>query len=295
MAFRIITLGDSVTWGQGLPEAEKFDQLVLQALLPLHPEGVTLERFAHSGAIIGPGSGRTATNGEVPVSSPTILAQLASVPAPETADLVILNGGINDVGVSRILNPLAVIPSLQNRVEEACHKGMLHLLRVATAAFTKAGCRVLVTGYYTILSDQSDPLQIPDLLGLYGTAVSGFMAEADFFDLLSDRCEEFFQRSEDALRAAVADAADPRIRFVSSGFTAGNAIFVPGTTLLWGLTSGLDPQDPKAAARRAECDLTFDQPADFLRRQQCYRASTGHPNVDGAKQYAAKICAVLGL
>ena len=209
--------------------------------------------------------------------------------------MVILNGGINDVGFSRILNPLAVIPSLQNRVEEACHKGMLHLLRVATAAFTKAGCRVLVTGYYTILSDQSDPLQIPDLLALHGTAVSGFMAEADFFDLLSDRCEEFFQRSEDALRAAVADAADPRIRFVSSGFTAGNAIFVPGTTLLWGLTSGLDPQDPKAAARRPECDLTFDQPADFLRRQQCYRASAGHPNVDGAKQYAAKICAVLGL
>lgn len=294
MAFRMITLGDSVTWGQGLLEDEKFDRLVQKVLQPLHPEGVTLERFAHSGAIIGPGSGRTATNGEVPVSSPTILAQLALVPTPETADLVILNGGINDVGLPRILNPLAVIPSLQNRVEDACHKGMRNLLGAARAAFTKASCRILVTGYYTILSDQSDPLRIPDLLDLHGTAVSGFMAEAKFFDLLADRCEEFFQRSEDALQAAVADVADPRITFVSSGFTEANAIFVPGTTLLWGLTSELDPEDPAAAARRPECDLTFDQPIDFLRREQCYRASAGHPNVDGAKQYAAKICAALG-
>ena len=295
MAFRIITLGDSVTWGQGLLEDEKFDQLVLQVLLPLHPEGVTLERFAHSGAIIGPGPGRTATNGEVPVSSPTILAQLALVPTPETADLVILNGGINDVGLARILNPLAVIPSLQNRVEDACHKGMRNLLRAASAAFTKTSCRILVTGYYTILSDQSDPLRIPDLLDLHGTAVSGFMAEAKFFDLLADRCEEFFQRSEAALQAAVADVADPRITFVSSGFTDANAIFVPATTLLWGLTPDLDPEDPAAAARRPECDLTFNKPIDFLRREQCYRASAGHPNVDGAKQYAAKICAALGV
>ena len=295
MAFRMITLGDSVTWGQGLLEDEKFDRLVQEALKPLHPEGVTLERFAHSGAIIGPGSGRTATGGEVPVSSPTVLEQLAQVPSPGTADLVILNGGLNDVGVAKILNPLSVIPSLRHRVEATCHGGMVNLLRKTKDKFTKASCRIVVTGYYTILSGQSHPLKIPDLLELHGTAVSEFVDEGVFFDLLSDRCEEFFVRSEAALQAAVADAGDARIKFVSSGFTGANAIFVPGTALLWGLTEDLDPVDPVAGPRRGQCDLTFNKAGDLLRREQCYRASAGHPNVQGAIQYAARICAGLGI
>ena len=295
MAFRMITLGDSVTWGQGLPEDEKFDRLVQEALKPLHPEGVTLERLAHSGAIIGPGSGRTATGGEAPVSSPTVLEQLAQVPSPGTADLVILTGGINDVGIAKILNPLSLIPSLRRRVEEACHDSMLSLLGAARAKFRKPECRIVVTGYYTILSDKSRPLQIPDLLALQGMSVSEFVDESVFFDLLSDRCEEFFTRSDAALRAAVADAGDARITFVSSGFTDENAVFVPGTSLLWGLTEDLEPEDPVAGPRRLQCDLTFNQVGDLLRREQCYRASAGHPNVQGAIQYAAKICAGLGI
>jgi hypothetical protein len=47
-SFRIVTLGDSIPWGQGLLEGEKYDAMVRDALGPTHPEGVSLERLAHS-------------------------------------------------------------------------------------------------------------------------------------------------------------------------------------------------------------------------------------------------------
>ena len=40
--FRIVALGDSIVWGQGLLDNEKFVTLVRQGLLPKHAEGVTL-------------------------------------------------------------------------------------------------------------------------------------------------------------------------------------------------------------------------------------------------------------
>ena len=67
MAFRIVSIGDSIIWGQGLLPNEKFDWLVQQALLPMHPDGVTLESLAHSGAVIGAtGISGTPQVGEVP-------------------------------------------------------------------------------------------------------------------------------------------------------------------------------------------------------------------------------------
>lgn len=54
----------------------------------------------------------------------------------------------------------------------------------------------------------------------------------------------------------------------------------------------LSPEDPMAAERHASCDATFDR-LHVLEREQCYRASTGHPNLAGAQQYAQSIAAML--
>jgi lysophospholipase L1-like esterase len=121
--FRIVTLGDSIIWGQGLLPNEKFSTLVQQALLPKHPEGVTLESVAHSGAVIGAtGVIGTPQVGEVPAARLSIIEPCDGYSnSPSTVDLVIVNGGINDVGVATILNPLALIPPLEVRVMHACH------------------------------------------------------------------------------------------------------------------------------------------------------------------------------
>jgi hypothetical protein len=92
----------------------------------------------------------------------------------------------------------------------------------------------------------------------------------------------------------VADAHDARISFVNSGFTDANAVFVPATSFLWGLDDLLNPLDPVAGQRHGQCDLTFPQPIQILHREQCYRASAGHPNVSGAIQFSTQLLAALG-
>src|SRR5204862_3113181 len=131
-----------------------YDVMVKEALASNHPEGVSLERRAHSGAVIGAfGATGVPQSGEVPGSRPTIIEQCDTFAnSPETVDLVLLDGGINDVGVATILNPLALFPSLASRVHSACHDAMLTLLRKVSAKFTKPSCNTLVTDYYLILS-----------------------------------------------------------------------------------------------------------------------------------------------
>jgi lysophospholipase L1-like esterase len=297
MPYRIVAIGDSIVWGQGLLQAEKFDVLVQQALAPAHPEGVTLESSAHSGAIIG---ARGATGvpqvGEVPASRLSIMEQCdAFSNAPESVDLVLLDGGINDVGVSSILNPFALIPPLNVRVKHSCHDDMLTLLRKVGAKFSKPSCKIRVTGYYTILSAQSDPLGVIKLLSLFGIAVPPFVnSQRDVIDPVLKRCAEFSADSTRDLQQAVADSGDPRIRFVDNGFTEANSVFA-ANSLLWGLdlTDDLNPQDPVAATRRPLCDIAHPGPLELLPREQCFRASAGHPNVQGAQQFANKILATI--
>jgi lysophospholipase L1-like esterase len=298
VAFRIVSIGDSIIWGQGLLPNEKFDRLVQQALLPMHPEGVTLESLAHSGAVIGAtGVSGTPQVGEVPASRLSIIEQCDSYAnSPDTVDLVLMDGGINDVGVASILNPFAMIPPLDARVIHACHDGMLVLLKKVIAKFSKPTCKILVTGYYPILSAKSDPLGVIKLISLFGIAVPGFLdKDLDFINPVLDRCEAFFTDSTEQLKRAVVDANDPRIAFVSSGFTDANSAFVPGTSLLWGVTldDDMSPQDPVAAARHPLCDIAHPDPLQILDREICYRASAGHPNVQGAAQFGNQILAAL--
>lgn len=297
-SLRIVSMGDSVVWGQGLLPNEKFDRLVQQALSPRYPGGVTLEPLAHSGAVIGAtGASGTPQAGEVPVARPTIIEQCDGfADSPDTVDLVLLNGGINDVGVATILNPFAQFPSLDVRVIHGCHDGMLALLKKVIAKFSKPACKILVTDYYPILSGQSDPIGVTKLLSLFAIAVPAFIdRDLDFINPVISRCEAFFNDSTQQLRQAIADAADPRIVFVPSGFTDANAVFVPGTSLLWGLDldDDLSPEDPVAATRRPQCELAYPNPLQLPEREICFRASAGHPNVQGAAQFSRQILAVL--
>jgi lysophospholipase L1-like esterase len=298
MAFRIVSIGDSIIWGQGLLPNEKFDWLVQQALLPQHPEGVTLESLAHSGAVIGAtGVSGTPQVGEVPASRLSIIEQCDSYAnSPDTVDLVLMDGGINDVGVASILNPFALIPPLDARVRHACHDGMLVLLRKVAAKFSKPTCNIIVTGYYPILSAKSDPLGVIKLISLFGIAVPGFLdRDLDVINPVVNRCEAFFTDSTQQLKQAIVQANDPRIAFVSPGFTDANSAFVPGTSLLWGVTldDDMSPQDPVAAARHPLCDIAHPDPLQILDREICYRASAGHPNVQGAAQFGRQILAAL--
>jgi lysophospholipase L1-like esterase len=297
-SLRMVSIGDSVLWGQGLLSGEKFDVLVQAALCRQYPGGVTLEALAHSGAVIADvadeGSARPG-EGEVPAADPSLLEQCDSFAnAPEGVDVLLICGGINDVGVATILNPLA--QTLGRLVTRACYHDMSELLVAVRAKFRKPTCKILVLGYYPILSAKSDPGSSTNLLAAFGLSrPDGLTQNADFLNPVVERCGDFFRESTRQLSKAVARTGDSRIQFLSSGFSDDSAVFVPGTSLLWGLdlNNGLGPEDPVAAQRHAQCAAAYSAADQVLKRLICFRASVGHPNLGGARQYAARILAAL--
>ena len=107
----------------------------------------------------------------------------------------------------------------------------------------------------------------------------------------ADLSEIFWSESKKALTRAVSETGDPRIIFVDPDFSGENALFA-SNSYLWDLKldDQLSAKDPMKEARLPLCRKY--EPDDCI---FCPRASVGHPNVPGAKQYASVICKALGL
>lgn len=286
-------------WGQGLLPEHKFSRIVADRLRAHQPDLVE-HMLAHSGAIIGAGATitRALVNGEVPVGYPTILDQLSAFRGdPQDVRVVLINGGINDVDFRTILNPFIQTSVLRALTLEHCYDSMRMLLEAALARFPHAATRLVVTSYYPILSRRSTPFRIPRLLLIHGVQPTPpqFVPAETFFEVIVLRCLQFWNESTDCLRRAVDEAnaalAAPRVVFVDPGFTEENAVFA-GDPWLWGLNRDLTPQDEVIDSRHASCNAALPW-HDVLAREQCYRASAGHPNVTGAQKYADAILAAL--
>jgi len=296
---RMAVLGDSVAWGQGLQDPNKYASIVLAQLDPTGTGQLTMT--AHSGAVIGaqgpPAGGKVGP--EVPSATPTIRNQVDSVPNPGTVDLVLLNGGINDVTIQAILAPFTSNDDLRTATEKACHDDMILLLKKAVGRFVKPSCQFIVTGYYPILSTQSS-LKEPGstnldlLLNHHGLPLAAYMNRTPIIDLVVSHALQFWRDSDVLLGGAVAETQAAlglggRIAFVPSGFTESNALFAPMPFLF-----GFDPvtlgtQDLVPAERERECREAYPTLLDFLDCEVCRYASVGHPNTDGALRFANAI------
>jgi lysophospholipase L1-like esterase len=297
---RIAVLGDSVPWGQGLLNAQKMHTLIGD-VLGAAGAVPSVQVVAHSGATIGVGvtRRRQPVDPEVPRAHPTILQQCADFPVEEGAaiDLVILNGGINDVDIRFILNPFTEPEDLEDTTLHACGSDLLVLLRAAGERFPDA--RIAVLEYYPILSPQSRFSGGFEFLVAAGAPLPPMLmvtpatARTSLWGRIVDNCRIFHVTSSQAIRAAVAAAnvefPGGRFAAIDAGFGDENAALAREAWLFavnWDLT----PQDPVAVQRRQACTL-FEP--DLIRREQCFRASAGHPNARGAQAYARAIVAAL--
>ncbi|MEO8678610.1 MAG: hypothetical protein ABI665_06170 [Vicinamibacterales bacterium] len=295
MSKYIVTIGDSVHWGQGLAREHKLHTLVAKAIRAGVPDLVE-HHMAHSGAVIGAGATVTheRVDGEVPVGSPTILEQAAAFPGdPADVLCVLANGGINDVDIKNILNPFISSRQLSDLTREHCYDSMRVLLEELVLRFPATTTRIIVTGYYPILSHHSAVLGLRLYLQLHGIDASlSFTSPLPHgTNPIVDHCLQFWQESTSCFIEAVAQVrtAHPKARvgFVNPGFTEQHAMFT-ADPWLFGLDPLLLPEDEVIPGRHGACDAAI--PAhDILAREQCYRASAGHPNVAGARQYADAI------
>lgn len=229
--FELLVLGDSIMWGQGLKEHQKFSFQVAQWLGDKLP-GVAVHRhvFAHSGARIERDDVEDAkqpTHGEVPNNFPSIFAQLdaarsatfshpkhAGAPAisvhPTTnaasVALVLVDGGINDFGTKTILtlDPSKDGEWVRETTRDVCVARMNALLPEVAAAFPNA--KIVITNYFQIVSKRSNMVYVWELLRMWnivGGAIN--WGSEDLRAKLSEQSLAFHEESTAGFRKAVRD------------------------------------------------------------------------------------------
>jgi lysophospholipase L1-like esterase len=280
----LLVMGDSVVWGQGLVEEHKTASILARHL------GAEMQMLAHAGAKIGIRDSYTVTmpSGEVPCFFPTILQQLDGFTGDPTAvKWVLMNGGINDVEVQRVFNPMVPQFELELHTRNYCGRDLLTLLQQVASRFVDA--RVLVLGYYPALSHQSLPRGVEAMFQLvYGVKFAPLFDAGLFRHEIVEHCLRFWRLSTGLLRGAVEQvnraAGTTRAIFVDSGMDEANAAHA-SQSLLWelDLTHPNQAPDEVVAERRAACELVG---AGELQKQQCLLSAVGHPNVAGAAKMA---------
>ncbi|MFC7370597.1 IPT/TIG domain-containing protein [Fictibacillus iocasae] len=297
--FHMVVMGDSVAWGQGLLPQEKFHSLVGSMVHSrMGGIGTYKQVLAHSGAVIGKGisSNLTGWDGEVPTSFPTINHQMDLFEGqPENVDLILLDGGINDVNIRVVLNPFTN-EELAPLHRQYFYEDAKALLEDLHAKFKHA--KIIVTGYYPLVSEYSDLAAVEVLLvaigaatgGIAGGVTSGFLTKTHL-DIIHQRCMQLANESKFFLQQAVNEVNEqqgggqPRVYFADPNFGPEHAALTKDP-YVFGINLDFAPQDFIAAERLVSCTESGCTGIDF---ETCIRASMGHPNPKGAQAYADAI------
>lgn len=294
--FRMAVIGDSVMWGQGLAEQDKIHTKALSYIASgLNGRPVEKQVAAHSGAIIGLKAANqnaeyaaNGMSGEMPRAYPTIAWQATNqISNPELVDLVLMNGGINDVDVRQILtlDYFIGLDALRQRTRDLLGAQMQSLLiDTVMPRFPKA--TIVVSNYFPIVSWDS----AMDVAGAFVRLLFplGGLISLELQRKLTDQSLAFHDESTKAMQYAVAVAnkqfGTDRVKFAPSGFQGSNAVGAWNAFLYSPAQA-----DPLAAARATECPKYFS--GDGL--ETCKQAQMGHPNPKGAIQYASSIHAAV--
>ncbi len=324
--FELLVVGDSLIWGQGLAEKEKFYSLTADWLRNAAfggPRTVNVKVKAHSGSTLKfhkdeaekyQKAGRDETypyNPEVNIGFPSSWKQI-EVAADEYkklgvagADLVMISGGITDITSSKVFDPKGNDDELRAAVKKYCRDDMYDVLEYAIAKNPEA--KLAVIGYFPAISPKSSSSK---LLNAWLEALSfprplKFVANNSlgrkmFFDKLKKRGIErsriWLEESNKNLGLTV-DAINAkygvrRAVFVRSPLTEDNAVEAPDTKL-FRMGKGGVVKDSVSSSRIKECreslpELKRSTGIDYPVRL-CEIASIGHPDPNGARLYAEAI------
>ena len=240
--------------------------------------------------------------------------QARRVANPADVDLVIVDGCVNDVGVALVLNPATSNNEIVARSKTFCDSGMFALLGVVHSVFPQA--RIVVTGYFPIVSPSSDLTAVSvlllssgaiaataaPLLGIPLDPVTGLIAGAVtstvLRDILVSHSDTFFTVSGAHLLTAVNNFNARFGSFASFAhipYLHQNAYAAPDSWL-WLVPTDLFPKDEVFKQRGALCQndsmllKTVSSQSDLtVARAKCIEASMGHPNVKGAQAYTDAI------
>lgn len=294
---QMLVIGDSIMWGQGLREEEKFSARVKCWLQERIDREVKVHVEAHSGAVISGSSAAkptfTAASGEVNSTYPTINDQLDNAIQFYKQDrtspsLILMNGCINDIGVKSLLSASTPLEDLRALTRKRCGEDMYALLQRVRNSFPES--QVLVMSYYPIVS----PLTADNaFLRLLVKKLNNQRPEArrmtdkEMRTRLVALSHEWFETSTASLREAVnktnasepAPSSFPKVTFVEIQFGPEH-VFAAPDTLLWNFvfastnasgftkvivvlsfgTAAYKPNDHVRDLRVKSCEQTFQKP-----------------------------------
>jgi len=186
----VVVLGDSVMWGDGLKSEQKFVSLFGNDLAKMTNRTVHVESFAHSGARLQKIDDMNSVmheinlvpQGDLDSQRPTTEEQEScAAQARPDAEVVLLDGCINDVGATKIALPAPFNFTKKTEIaakSQQCGPQMQKLVQRATMDFPKA--TIVVMNYYRIVSDLSRPeFKVTPSLSSTSTGTS----EADAMEL----------------------------------------------------------------------------------------------------------------
>jgi hypothetical protein len=322
-AFEFLVVGDSLVWGQGLEEDQKFYRLTKAWLRDDVFGGertVHLNVRAHSGSTIlldeveAKALARAdrekigSIHPEINVSFPTIRKQLDAArhdyADPDKVDLVMLSGGVPEVGVSNILNPFQSDDKLRADIKLYCHDHMSSLL--GETAKTFPGALIAVIGYYPIITRHTPVKRIVnDILELYNwpgwtkplmNNPLNRVLWRRYRRKMIERSTIWLDDSTAELQNAVNElnAKTGRVTavLIKPPFKNENG-YGAKETYLWKVAKNGKAGDPMRLKRKEECRPTLDTLREETklkyRTRVCELASIGHPNAAGAAAIAAQI------
>lgn len=334
---QMLVLGDSIMWGQGLKPEQKAWWRVKCWLQDKTGREVRERIEAHSGAVID-ASSRTrsrfkSNDGEVNLPFPTVNEELDRAlefygENRSKVNLVLVDGCINDIDVSNLLNAGTTPDGLRQQISNRCGGGMHDLLRRITDGFPRA--YVIVTGYYRIISSSTADNAFIRLLVKklnHERPEARHMTDKEMRSRLITLSELWYKVSTASLGEAVNKvntelgerSLPPRVLFVEIEFWPEHS-FSASDTLLWNFmfsstnlsgfrrviialsfgTTAYKPNDDVRESRVKSCDETFKRAKEGKETEVekrfrkdsmliCKYASLGHPNQMGALIYAEAI------
>lgn len=319
--FEMLVIGDSMIWGQGLAESDKFYSLTrdwIETELIGRPVRLTVK--AHSGSTLkldpkeriafekARRTGDEEFHPEVNVSFPTIDRQLEAAVNdyrdPAAVSLILLSGGIPDVGVAKILDPFESDSRLRESIDLYCRRHMTDLLSAATAKFPNA--LIGVVGYYPIITRHT-PMKVivNDVMELYETPgwakpLINNPVKRNFWRLWKGKMvkrsriwsEHSTAAFEQAVKAANENAGSQRAIFIPSPIRETEA-YGSKASLLFRVARGGKAADAKGDVRLSECTPALKRLKEETKLKYkprfCELASIGHPNPEGSAAIAESV------
>lgn len=329
--FEFLVVGDSLNWGQGLDERDKYYSLTADWLRSEafgRPREVNLMVKAHSGSTLKFHSDEAAKykqaerdetfeySPEVNVGFPSSWKQIETAAAEykaagkDGADLIMISGGITDITTERVLDPKGDDNELRSQIKTYCQDDMFDLLEHALATHPKA--LIAVIGYFPAITDSSNSgkllnawLETRGYPRAFKFLVNNPLSRSLFFEKLKKRAIVrsgiWYEESNRNMQIAVDRINEKygrrRAVFIQSPLTDEHAAEAPNTMLFRMGKNGV-VADYKAVERIRACRETLPKLKQTTGiaypERLCEVAAVGHPTPDGSRAYAAAIRSVLG-